>query len=912
MGKFFLAFALLLLGSVPFRTALAQTAGYSHLAVLKAKVFEDQKKSDQLKIAGNLVIKRWNPSPKTKFCIFFPYNDSKYGEVRSFSRYFEVLQPKKTAEVFYGGRTTFSIENKKNLEVREINPFLIEVMAKSPVQDLSIRFESTVPRLIDSDPNEWFFDGFHPQVLEKCPDDPGQALSFQPLIGPVFDVSIEIPSEWDFAGIGTPDPGRKNTYQSKHKTKMYSFALSKGYKKFSFKAGEVEVSAFYKTPDFEEQIITIKKAVVSFERWFGRFPFPQLIIIETSELQRTGIPGIVTFNQPKQQVFQSLQSEWLNWRHWVMVSLIGSQWYGAAIVPQTLDDQWLTSGIVEFAAAETMSSYPARFNLINTFDSGFHYFSFNYLQMQDLTAALLGQYEVKNTLTSTKYVSKFPFADQHPLLFVKQAVTLRHLKSLVGDESFSNFFRQMTEKALFHSLSPRDFLISLETSDVLLPEDKRRELAGYLKEWWAKEGWPDFALREFNKERLPSGKWNAEVVVERLGTQDIPTPITITDRENKNYLINFGTMPNPKDGRLHYSIVTDLEPEAAVIDPDHDLFDSNRFNNSSDYPSIKFFPGSANTFSDKDYTLVWVPYIFRRPGEPASVGLQSVLLSYIQSSVYLNAEAAPWERLFAFLAVHKTKLPQQDAWIAMTVKQKYDNSRLIEFAIDKSPLLLRNPKLGLGLRVRNRQTLGQPKETHYSIGLGSSLSSYKSSLPLTYDLNFEAEKVPKGFARDFEYFRKYSIQDFCFSVYKGVDLNIRGFWGHVIFDGNIPNTVLFNPEDVKEARLRIDIPDLPRSTSIATLNSDLLVPIFIPLPGDTLILSRQLRWKFFYDYGQSFVPDINYRAGGVGIIFPFGGDFVGMGSLALTRFSLLTVLYSNAGGEISRNPRLLFDMAGEF
>jgi hypothetical protein len=143
------------------------------------------------------------------------------------------------------------------------------------------------------------------------------------------------------------------------------------------------------------------------------------------------------------------------------------------------------------------------------------------------------------------------------------------------------------------------------------------------------------------------------------------------------------------------------------------------------------------------------------------------------------------------------------------------------------------------------------------------------------------------------------------------DIGFRAFSGVVTADGAVPENIYYNPQDLKEARMRIDAPQLPNASRISTGGADLLIPANLPLPDGIFALKREARYRAFYDYGRS-VPELDpheaiYRDAGVGLFIPFGGDLVGKGSVALLNFSALVVLYKDVDGVRSNKPGFLFD-----
>ena len=71
------------------------------------------------------------------------------------------------------------------------------------------------------------------------------------------------------------------------------------------------------------------------------------------------------------------------------------------------------------------------------------------------------------------------------------------------------------------------------------------------------------------------------------------------------------------DERWRAQFVTPFETESVEVEPTGEIFDFDRFNNRSGVPGFQLFPGSAQKISDRDYTLFWLPYPFRRPRRTA-------------------------------------------------------------------------------------------------------------------------------------------------------------------------------------------------------------------------------------------------------------------------------------------------------
>jgi hypothetical protein len=118
-------------------------------------------------------------------------------------------------------------------------------------------------------------------------------------------------------------------------------------------------------------------------------------------------------------------------------------------------------------------------------------------------------------------------------------------------------------------------------------------------------------------------------------------------------------------------------------------------------------------------------------------------------------------------------------------------------------------------------------------------------------------------------------------------LMLRFFRGRTIFDGIPPESSLFSPNEIKEANLKVDIPNLSKSADIISGEAGLSLPFYLPIPESTVVLSRQIQWRIYADWGKAYDFDIEYKSKGVGVVLPLGGDISGVGSLAVTRFTNL-------------------------
>jgi hypothetical protein len=112
--------------------------------------------------------------------------------------------------------------------------------------------------------------------------------------------------------------------------------------------------------------------------------------------------------------------------------------------------------------------------------------------------------------------------------------------------------------------------------------------------------------------------------------------------------------------------------------------------------------------------------------------------------------------------------------------------------------------------------------------------------------------------------------------------------------------------------MRLDVKDLKGGRSIIAMTNDVILPFILPIPGNTLVLNRNIKIDLFYDYGLTEKDGLLQRFSdyGFGFLVPFGGDVVGAGPLAITKLSLFAVLFTDADGQTSHQPRFLLSLSG--
>ncbi len=843
-------------------------------------------------------------SSTNELCFYLPYNDKDYGRDTIKRSRFRFQHSLSSRLLYKGGKTKLSIPGRVRSEF--LQPYLLKVVTPAN-ETVKIGFESSVPRLTDSHDQQWLYDGFYPKPLAFCPkiSVPSQYYTFREKTE--IAANITIPRPWQLIlPLGKHSKDRSASFSIKSKDLV--FGAGKDLKSVELSVDSIKLKILYYSDDFLKLIPTIEKSLRHQIQWYGPFPFTGLTIIESLHLERSSIAGLVAINRPRQSFLRSLQLNWLNWSHWVTVLAIAKQWQGAAIDLKNPDDRWLLQGIAEFTTLDTLKHIEDRYNIFNSAEHGYTMLSFNYRELHDIGATILYREEPSTTLTSKQFETLTPLVNQHPMLSLRNAAALRYLKHQVGTKPLAKFMRLYTQGSIGRNTTPRRFIQALSQEESKGGFGLEQPVK-HLTEWWTKKGWPNYQLDEFSAQKIANDQWRVSVHASQLGELDFPVTATIVD-ENKNSKI-FPLTPTDDGHRLTETL--NSKPTSVTIDQVRATYDSNRYNNSSKFPDIHFFPGSSNSLTDDGYTVVWVPYPYRRPGRPWSLVLHTGLFRYLNSSLIGSVQTEFDQRQSSsFFLQQQFYMPKYRLNLLLITDQNIYGSRKIEAGINYGPLFSIGPHIKLGAAVRRRRVVGKKESVHQTGSFNSQIIPRAEKSLLDYQIKGEHEFSLNQADSRFRYERRYLISSIFVSMPYGFDVMSRLFRGELTGSGDIPYELLFHPEDVSEALLRLDVSGLLRSRKLYSIGNNLYAPLSVPFLKNSFFLSRRTKAIGYYDFGRAIDQETTYRAAGLGVSLPFGGDITGVGTLALSKLSLLVTLYSAVNREVSREPRVLFTIGGEF
>ncbi len=881
-----------------------------NLTVTIAEADED----DLTRVVTNMEIINWGTSetPPRARCLYLPYNTPDYDFDPA--RNFDLLPQRYAKSTPRSGSSVVTIATP-GITQEWVEPYLLKLTSPEPIQRLQLTIDSTPPRWPDADNDEWFYADFFGSPLAECPDDSDNYRSFKTIDRAAIRGTLNFPVNWQVASNAVSGPVA-STVEKRLQAPLrleagkFAFALARHYHHVVEQMEGVTVEIFHRTDEFLAIQSSLRLGMQQHVRLFGRFPFEKLVLVETAELERSALPGMIALNRPHQPGLDKVQKDILNWSQWQLTTFLAEQWFGASI-STSLDDFWLLRGFAEFAAGIALLSDPDTHDLFADGAKISGKLSFTYRQMQDLVAAALTYLQPENALTTNNGVSKDAFADQHALSYIRHSLALRQLYWSLGEENFRSMLASFAEKNQFRRITPELFLRHLRQQ--VTKKDDLASAGEMLLWWWTTDKWPDFYIHDVNsvveKSASKPERWRTRIEVASSGDFRFPVDVVAVDRQG--HKVRGTTKSTAKPTLATVEFLSDSPIDRVIIDPDEKTFDWNRFDNNNAWPKVYFLPGGAKSFPSDAYTVFWLPLFSKLPGEPFTLLLAAQGFKYIHSAFTGILSYVPSEDRLGGSWSYLADFPQIGGYTVAEVIQDHGLStrgeRIMQVGFYKMPFLIREPSLELGIQVRNRQTLGDPESMHQVVSLRSMLVPLNSYGPCKYFLKSDYEYAVPSDHNAIDYRRFTFFGDTSCRIFSGLDMGLRLFRGSLDVRGEAPENTYFIPQNLKEARLRIDSPLLENVSAVTSLGVDALVPFGLPLPDSLYILKRDARWRLFYDLGRTSAPDGRFADAGFGVSLPFGGDLVGKGSISVLNFSALVVLFRDIDGVKSTNPGVLFD-----
>ena len=853
----------------------------------------NQSYSQRLILNGHLRMKHSSNRP---ICFYLPMKDENYHKLFNAQTKLALIgQRLIRSPPHYPQKFQIKFTNKQSYKF--VTDFILQIQPINRAVELVFSVNYKTFNSIDS----LILDHFHPIPLTECPSKDNLQTYSQFLDHRTeYEATIENPDSYTIAHPNITSivgNSRKKLFRSK--SLRLSFALLKNFNQLTDNINGIPITIFFQTNAFLKLRKTLLTSFQQLQNWLGSYPFAGLIIIETKRRYSSDMAGIITLNQARQKIFQNIQSKMLNWYHWAIVNQLCIQWFGTSIRADRPRDLWLLQGLNEFLTYKILQISAERFNLFNNFDANLGNLLLDFRQLQDLSATILRQESQSTILTNSHFISS-KLKYQHPLLYIRHAISLRFLDYYLGEDVFKNIIKSLTTSFQFHKISPMDFASFLNRKMNFI-----HPLENFFSDWWFNGEWPDFELSDFSKQKLSDTSWIANIKVKQLASMRLPVSVRITDKKG-DYRTTILKPSLTRSNTLTSEINTPNEPAIVELDPERHLYDSNRFNNTNQSGKLYFFPGSAKELKDDGYTLLWLPYPFRQAGENLSLGISAILFRYLNSNTNARLEMDPKDKKLGYKIYHHSYHPEDKIQYFFSIYHDYDNHRVLKMQASHIPI----KEIQIGSSVNEKRIIGSPHTAHTTFSL--IFNSKTSIMNCHQTLQSEAERSIFKRKDEFNYIRSYGVlSNKC--QFKYFHLRQKMFRGRLNpqKSSTISTNVMFQPRDPSEAGLRIDQPDTPKVKNLMSMSTDISFPFSAPLPDSTFILKQHLQWKLFYDIAYALDRKTNFSSYGLGLIVPFGGDIANGGSLAISSFSFLLTLRSVVGDTVTKKPSILFDLTGE-
>jgi hypothetical protein len=759
---------------------------------------------------------------------------------------------------------------------------------------LSLGYTLRIPGWKDRPDRPRILSDFYPRVLPDCPELGPEEFPELPSSSR-FEVTMQLPEGWSQL-----NPGHGTDAAIQYQGRDFYVVLHHGGKVHETELDGLRLRFLAQSEAFLRLQRPVKTILREHFAVIGRWPTEDLLLIESEEYEPISVAGLILINRPQQAIMRTLQEDVLNWKIWQLNKVLAEQWFGYLVRVGRLQDIWLTQSLSESLGLLYLQDSEQYGNLFASDDESEAWFLLNFTQTQDILAATLSLLQSHNALVDENQKSMDDMLERPPYAFVRGSQSLRVLLKEMGRKEFARFLREIVAQATERPLTPEHVLNLLRAR---FPE----ALAPLLLKYWQSDVWPDARLADVDA--TEDGKGTA-VRVDFTNELAIPIDVVLQTKEGKRFVRHI----QPQDVTRPITFpVPYRQVDWVNIDPDRSIFDSDRYNNSSQWTNLNFFPGTARTLADDAYTIVWAPFLQKLPGNELSLQLGWQLFRYVGTGIAGLIVYQPRTGTTGFRLQWDSYMPENSLKLHLRVSQDDDRTlpgeRETSLSLSRRPVIKGLPWLDIYTRQRLKQTLGNRDESHLASSLGVVLHGEKRR---TCGWRLLADHaisswVPRG---DFNYQRSVGqLRTHC----EIPNLRWQGqlFTGVSKREGVVPRGGLFQAQDVEEARLRLDHPRLPLVGRLQTWSTDVSTPLRLPLPANFLVLPRRSLFKVFADGGRLMEPDHRVLLSGAGLVLPFGGDVVGKQPITFLEFSLLSVLYRKIDNEVDTKPGFLFDFSGQ-
>jgi len=477
------------------------------------------------------------------------------------------------------------------LQTYSLEDVLLRIPLPPGEGELVLEFRTRFPHIWSGEPGRlgdvytWRF-GWHP--VPFAPPEDGR----WPLVLPALDYRLEltVPAGWDAALPG------EVTRQSDDERTLFSTRFSEPVRSISlflapattlrratlsFEGIVVEAVALPGDEDRIRSLATyVPEILAYYAQRYGPYPERRVLLIDHPNEVGIAMAADGVLFMPRWFFRRSdLTAGGILSRYgqYILAHELAHLWWGVGIGVDLDAENWLSEGMAQYLSIRW---YEDRYGT-----EGGNVFQFDNRGLgEEMATTVIGFVNLRQHLTELPYLrTAFAGFDEAVVkpsaevryeqasadrLYNKGYLVLRAAASLVGEDAFDDILRQAHTQARSEVFTVADLQRALEQAT----DDDWEE---FFSQWVYGEAWADYAVTGLTR-TIADGEHVTQVHVTRTGTGALPVRVEVygADGEAAHHIWD------AKDPQATLVFQTPFLVRQATIDPDHQVLDTDRLNNT--------------------------------------------------------------------------------------------------------------------------------------------------------------------------------------------------------------------------------------------------------------------------------------------------------------------------------------------
>lgn len=398
-----------------------------------------------------------------------------------------------------------------------------------------------------------------------------------------FDVSIELPADYVVAGSGIiidssrVENNRKIVRFIAENVHDFAWVCDKDFEIEKREVDGIEIEVYYTKKyrkKWENAGDYAVDAVARYNKWFGRYPYEKLSIVQGYFGGGMEYPNLVIIGESEDKLTRQFEL--------VIIHEIAHQWFYGILGSNEMDEAWLDEGLTSYAEARY---FVDKYGVDNSFFKS----SFIPRMPHDYTNRLMYYITVTNDLEEPVLTKSSEFID-NPIgyqvaAYSKPALFLRYLEAYLGVNTFDTILKRYFENFKFRHPHSEDFMRVCE-------EASGKDLREFFNEFLHTTKYCDWHIKEVSKNIF---------VVENKGKFLLPTDIFI-QTDNGGQLMKIEKQVDT------FELSNAKKIKKVIIDPFNYTPEADRYNNF--YPKKFAIKPFFNWPSFDTYQVFILPYLW--------------------------------------------------------------------------------------------------------------------------------------------------------------------------------------------------------------------------------------------------------------------------------------------------------------